>query len=136
VTRARLRADEALRRRYYDWWFRKRRDFLGALTNYLRQSVNPDAVVLFTSDSSEPGRPLNGPMTIVTDDPATWNAVPSRPQPGNRKAPLVTAYEAVMRENRYLASLLSPPSTWETGSGSTPFPRRTRCATRTRLELC
>lgn len=111
VTREQLRSDATLRERYYAWWFGKRRDFLAALTAYLREKVNPRAVVLFTADTSEPGRSLEGPMQIVTDDVAAWKDLLRRPQPGNRQ-PALTPYDAIVREDRYLRALFAPPSTW------------------------
>ena len=111
ATLEQLRADDALRGRYYDWWFGKRRDFLAALTEHLRRNVHPDAVLLFTADTSEPGRPLPGPMGVVTDDPAAWKAALAKPQPGNRHPAVVDA-ASLAGGGRYLETVLSPVSTW------------------------
>lgn len=83
--REQLKADKALVEKYYAWWFGKRRDFLVALRDHLRQNVNPDAVVLFTTDTSEPGISLPSALTgagkkdgwayktaVVNDDAENW----------------------------------------------------------------
>lgn len=111
VTREELRADKALLGRYYDWWFGKRRDFVAALAAHLREKVSPDAVVLLTPDSSEPGRSLPAPMRVVTDDPDGWKALLGEPKQGK---PLVrpTPYAEVAGTGAYLDVLTSPPGTW------------------------
>ncbi len=111
VTRVQLQNDAALRERYYAWWFRKRKDFLTALTAHLRANVHPDAVLLFTPDASEPGRSLSGGMQIVTDDVPVWTRLLSQPQPNNRK-PSITAYNAVVTADSHFRALTSPTPTW------------------------
>jgi hypothetical protein len=113
VTRDRLKADDALRARYYAWWFGKRRDFLAGLAAHLREKVGPDsAALLFTPDTSEPGRTLPGPgKKVVTDDPATWTPILSAPQPGNVRVNVVR-YDEVVAADRQLAALTTPPGTW------------------------
>src|SRR5437879_11999411 len=80
ISREDLRADKALLSSYYEWWFKKRRDFLVALRDYLRAGGIKDAVILFTPDASEPGRSLPGGKSIVTDDSATWQKLLAQPQ--------------------------------------------------------
>ncbi len=111
VTREQLKGDEALLQRYYDWWFGRRRDFFAALTRHLREKVDPGAVVLFTPDSSEPGRSLPGGMAVVTDDPTTWKETLAKPQPGNRKVNTLDLAE-VVRKDTYLEAVLAPTPTW------------------------
>jgi len=110
VSREELRADKQLIDRYYAWWFGERREFLVALRDYLRSTVNPDAVVLFTADTSEPGRSLPGDgMLLVTDDPASWDPMLRRAEQASVHP---AAWEDVVRSDRHLEALLSPPATW------------------------
>ncbi len=111
VTREQLRADEPLRERYYNWWFGKRKQFLTALAAHLQKNVNPKAVVLLTTDASEPGRSLPGPSQIVTDDPETWKALMSQRNPGG-KSFTVTPLSEVVTSSRHLTALTGPRSTW------------------------
>lgn len=69
-TRAQLKMDKALYRDYLAWWHQKRRDFLAAIRDYVRQPsvAGPDATLLFTGDPSEPGTLLEG-GGLVTDQP-------------------------------------------------------------------
>ncbi|MES2459933.1 MAG: hypothetical protein V4671_05060 [Armatimonadota bacterium] len=111
VTREQLRADEPLRQKYYTWWFGKRKAFLTALATHLRQTVDPTAVLLMTTDSSEPGRSLPAPSRIVTDDPETWKTLLSARKPGGKlfaAAPL----SEVVASNAHLTALTSPQGTW------------------------
>lgn len=109
ATREDLKADAELLQRYYDWWFGKRRDFLIAIRDYLRQQGVEDAIVLFTPEASEGGPTLPGPQ-LVTDDPAGWQAV------ANEQADLrqlkVTPFDEVVGSGAYLKTVLSPPFTW------------------------
>ncbi|MDF2439403.1 MAG: hypothetical protein JWN98_387 [Abditibacteriota bacterium] len=109
VTREQLKSDETLLSRYYTWWFSKRREFLVALRDHLRANDIAGADILLTSDASEPGRSLNGPHSIVTDDVVTWTKLLA--QPGH-KSIRVLPYDQVVREDRHLEALTSPRSTW------------------------
>jgi len=108
ATREQLKADPALLGKYYDWWFGKRREFLIALRDYLREQANPEAIILFTADVAEGGRSLPG-NRIVTDDPDTWSKIAG--QPGHEKLQ-VASYQEVVDSGQYLTALLSPPMTW------------------------
>ena len=69
-----LTGDQALLDRYYDWWYGKRREFLEAMRDHLRQAgVNPNAVILYTADPSEPGTTFpTWEKQFVTDNVADW----------------------------------------------------------------
>jgi len=108
VTREDLRRDRALLGKYYDWWFLKRKAFLLALRDYLRERVGPEAIVMFTADTSEPGR-SSARGAVVTDDLAAWNALKGRT--GHEKLK-VRAFEEFARSDRHLAALVSPVPTW------------------------
>ncbi len=88
VTRSHLQSDKALLDKYYAWWFNKRRDFLTAVRDHIRPAIGEDAFVLYTNDTSEPGRPLPRSITgegkpdgwqwmqvVATDDFATWEKI-------------------------------------------------------------
>lgn len=88
ITRAHLQADKALLDRYYRWWFGKRRQFFDALLAHLRTTIGPEAALLYTNDTSEPGRPLPRSITgegkpnawqwmqvVVTDNFPLWEKI-------------------------------------------------------------
>ncbi len=108
VTREQLQADPALLQRYYDWWFAHRHDFFVGLRDYLRRWDNPQALVLFTTDTSEAGFSLRD-AGVVTDDPATWQALVG--QPGQEKLK-VRAYDDVVQAGEYLSGMLAPALNW------------------------
>ncbi len=121
VTREDLQKDKALLEKYYDWWFKKRRDFNLSLADYLRKEVNPEAVILYTTDASEPGIGLPGSivsknpgeckMVVVTDATEKWNKYLD----GNKeffKAIKAVNYDKVVAEDLYLQALLSQRGTW------------------------
>jgi len=108
VTRDELKANTELREKYYRWWFGRRKAFLREIRDHLRANGCDDAVVLFTTDSSEAGRPLES-HPIVTDDPATWSKIASREE---HKGMKVATFEAVVAENAHEKTLLSHRATW------------------------
>jgi len=88
ISRSHLQNDKALLNRYYQWWLGKRRQFFEALRDHLRADLGPDAFVLYTNDSSEPGRALPRSITghgkpngwqwmqvVVTDDFPAWERI-------------------------------------------------------------
>jgi hypothetical protein len=88
ITRSHLQNDKGLLERYYQWWFTKRRQFFDALSAYLREKVGPEAIVIYTNDTSEPGRPLPRTITgegkkdgwqwmqvVVNDDFPVWEKI-------------------------------------------------------------
>ncbi len=88
ITRSHLQADQALLDRYYAWWFGKRRAFFDALADHLQHKIGPEAFVIYTNDSSEPGRALPRSITgegkpdgwqwmqvVATDEFSTWETI-------------------------------------------------------------
>jgi hypothetical protein len=110
ITRDQLKADKALLDRYYTWWFGKRREFLIALRDHLRTNRIEDAQILFTADSSEPGRSLNGPHAIVTDDVETWDEILQLP--AHKGKTQAISYDDTMRGNKQFEAITSPRGTW------------------------
>jgi hypothetical protein len=114
VTRKILQADESLYRSYLDWWHLKRRDFLLAMRDYLRQHGVEDAVVLFTGESSEPGVGFaDWTPRFVAESPDLWSTILSRPEHQIRDTSrkLLTVDE-IERNELYLKGLLSPGLDW------------------------
>jgi hypothetical protein len=109
ATREILAADKAKLDAYYTWWFGKRHAFIAALAQHLRDhGVGEDAIVLLTTDASEPGSSLPGDL-IVTDDVARWQSVMA--QLPKKRTP--AAYDQVVKDNLYGTVLLTPiGTTW------------------------
>jgi hypothetical protein len=110
ITRAQLKTDKALLDRYYTWWFGKRREFLTALRDHLRANGIDDAQILFTSDASEPGRSLNGPHAIVTDDVEKWDEILQLP--AHKGKTQAISYDEVVRGHKQFEAVTSPRGTW------------------------
>lgn len=113
ITRQQLREDPALLARYTDWWYGKRRDFLAALRDYLRENGLPEAVILFTAHPGEPG--VSFPWwepTLVTDDPAAWAANAEAVHYSADRKLKILSIEEVVAERLYLKALLAPPLNW------------------------
>ena len=125
ITRAHLQADKALLAKYYEWWFKKRLEFNQALCKYLRENVNPEAVFLYTTDSSEPGISLPASITaagqkefwkwktvVVNDQPQAWADWLASVKEKDFDWVKSIAYDKVVKEGMYLKALLAKPGTW------------------------
>jgi hypothetical protein len=127
VTRAQLIDDDQLLNRYYQWWYGKRREFLVAMRDHLRDAgVNPQAVILFTADPSEAGTSFpTFEKQFVTDDVRYWQNLLAR-ESEVKALPL----QDIVQQNRYLDALLAPRPDWggwEVGHSSPPAdPQRYR----------
>ncbi len=121
-TREQLKADKALLEKYYDWWLGKRKAFLVALRDHLRQGLGPHATLLFTADTSEPGSPLPAEMTgagqkefwnwktaVVNDDPEAWATILADPV---YKMVRSVSCDRVVGEAMQMKTLLRWPGTW------------------------
>ena len=131
VTRPQLSADKALLEKYYGWWFGKRREFLSSMRDHLRKSgVNPQALILFTADASEPGVSLpSWDRRLVTDDPTAWTDILKQP-PGKEKPIQAITPAEVYAQDLYLQALQSPPLSWggweNSHANPAPDPQRYR----------
>lgn len=114
VSRKELIDDEALLKRYYDWWFGKRRDFLTAMRDHLRSSVvDPEAVVLFTTCPSEPGVSFpSWEKRFVTDDVPSWTRMLESPQVSRGEEIRPIPIDDVIRGDMYLEALLAWRLNW------------------------
>jgi hypothetical protein len=114
VTRANLIADAGLLRRYEDWWFGKRREFLIAMRDHLRAHGLPEALVLYTGEGGEPGVGFpTWEKRLVTDDVAAWQRILAEPQHILDQKPVVPiSVERVVQEHLYRDALLAPPLNW------------------------
>ncbi|MEI7729395.1 MAG: hypothetical protein WCO56_07470 [Verrucomicrobiota bacterium] len=113
VTREELQASKPLLDAYYDWWYGKRREFLLAMRDHLRQSgVNSNAFMLYTTDASEPGVSLpSWDRHLVTDNPAGWLEWLKQP-PGKEKPGKAITPEDVYAQNLYLQAMQTGPLRW------------------------
>lgn len=125
VRREDLQGDKALLGKYYQWWFEKRLEFNEALAAYLRKEVNPQAVVLYTTDSSEPGRSLPPSVTavgkknpwqwktvVVNDDPAGWARRLAAIEDKDFRWHRSIGFDEVVSKDMHLKALVSRPGTW------------------------
>ncbi len=106
-TRESLRSNKDELAQYYDWWFKKRAAFIASLADDLRKNGVPEAIVLLTTDSSEPGIPLPGNV-LVTDDPETWKPLLAKLE----KPKNAISLDQVVQDEMHLNALKSPRSTW------------------------
>lgn len=113
VTREQLKADKNLLARYEQWWMQKRRQFLEAMRDHLREGGVDDAVVLYTTVPGEPGVDLlNTPSALVTDDPDGWaKRLAASTNEADQKVHVVSVKQ-VLDSNLYLKSVLAKVGTW------------------------
>ncbi len=107
VTRDSLKSNKEDLGKYYDWWFKKRAAFIVSLAQYLRENGLPEAVVLLTTDTSEPGAPLPGNV-LVTDDPETWKPLLAKLY----KKKSILSLDHVVNQEMHLEAVKSPHGTW------------------------
>lgn len=116
VTREQLKSDQALYDKYIAWWQGKRREFLVAMRDHLRQAgVNERALVLYTAHPGEPGVPFRSwDIYVPNDDPAAWASVADDPRYGlpDGKKILPISISDVVNKNMYLEGLLAPGLNW------------------------
>jgi hypothetical protein len=119
VTRDELRQRGLLYQQYLAWWNVQRKTFLVALRDHLRStSGNPDAIVLFTADPSEPGVSLPG-TKVVTDDVPLWQRVIA-----DKKLEIEpVALEQVVAGDQHLKAQLAPAPTWGSWEWEHSIPR-------------
>ncbi|HEV7298509.1 MAG TPA: hypothetical protein VGN72_04030 [Tepidisphaeraceae bacterium] len=113
VTRKQLIDDQTLLNKYKQWWFGKRREFLVAMRDHLRENGVKDATILYTASPKEPGVsfPFGGP-NIVTDDVAAWKEwLAANESEANAKINPASV-EDVVGQELYLKALTAPLSTW------------------------
>ncbi len=116
VSREELKADPALLQRYYDWWNGKRKEFLVAIRDYLKEKgVNEDPLILFMAYHSEPAPPFpknkQGQIPLVTDDVNVWNQIAANGTKDYDKF-LVMSESEVLDGNMYATALLTPVRNW------------------------
>ncbi|MCF7669818.1 MAG: hypothetical protein K9N48_08595 [Verrucomicrobia bacterium] len=114
VTKAELAEDAELLQRYYHWWYGKRRQFLVAMRDYLRESGVPDAMVLFTACAAEPGVSFpEWDRYVVTGRPDVWERILSKPEHNTDSQSFeVLSFKRVIDEGMYEEALTAMPPTW------------------------
>lgn len=113
VSKEDLINDKALLERYEQWWFGKRREFLAAMRDHLRDNGIDDATILYTAVPAEPGLELlDNRKSLVVDDVMAWKKrlVPSTDE--RDRDVKVLGIEEVLDSELYLRSLLAKPWTW------------------------
>ncbi len=115
-TRGDLRGDKALYEKYIAWWNIKRRDFFVAMRDYLREKGLPDAFVLYTGESAEPGvRFPSWTSYMITDRADDWRPVlsqaPHTGNDGNTKWEILSPAQ-VAESGLYLKALTAPGLNW------------------------
>lgn len=101
ITRGALQERGELYDRYLDWWFERRRQFLIAVRDFLRDGGITDPTVLYTTDATEGG--VNYPSwtrRLVTDRPELW--------PDEHP---IALSEAIASQRNFIAQT-SPRLTW------------------------
>lgn len=113
VTKQQLREDAALLAKYEAWWYGKRRDFLAAMRDYLRENDVNDAMMLFTACPAEPGVsfPTWDPI-LVTDDVAKWEQRLRASSIEKEQKTTVLSVADVVQRKMYAEALVTPPKTW------------------------
>ena len=114
VSREELKHDKVLLEKYYGWWHGKRREFLIAMRDYLAANGVQKPLVLYTGEPGEPGAgfPTWEPR-LVTDDPAFWQPILSRPEHINKDTKITALpVEDVVRRNLYLEALQASSLNW------------------------
>jgi hypothetical protein len=115
ITKKNLQTNKDLYNRYIAWWQLKRREFLVSMRQYLIEKGLTDPIVLFTGDSSEPGRSLKADTPVmVADSPEIWGTVLDQPEQTNKKGEKtkVLSEKDVVENDMYLNALLSPGKNW------------------------
>lgn len=115
-TRDQIKADKALYNRYIGWWNTKRRDFLVAMRDYMREKGVAGADVLFTGEASEPGVGFGAwGEHFVTDRSDLWGPIlkqaPYSGADGNTQWTVLSPAE-VAKSGLYKQGLLSPGLSW------------------------
>lgn len=113
ITRQQLRKDPKLLERYKQWWYEKRRQFLVAMRDYLRENGIDDATILFTANPGEPGVsfPTWDPI-LVTDNAETWKKRLAESSDEKDKKTTVLSIDEVVQRSMYRDALLTEPKTW------------------------
>ncbi len=114
VTRKQLIDDPALLARYKQWWYGKRRDFLAAMRDYLRDNGIDHATMLYTTCGGEPGVGFpSWDPTIVVDDVPAWQSILNQPLYLKGERPIAPLDIAdIVANHRYLEALQAEPLTW------------------------
>ncbi len=114
ITRQQLIDDKPLYEKYKTWWFGKRKQFLAAMRDHLRENGIDDASVIFTTEPGEPGgRWRSFGTRLVTDEPEKWKKIVSGEEhkTGEDSVEVLTV-DKVVDESLYLDALINPPATW------------------------
>ncbi|WP_145246350.1 hypothetical protein [Aeoliella mucimassa] len=110
VTRQDLIDDPSLLKRYKSWWNDKRREFLVAMRDYLRDQGVAEAQVLFTAEAAESGVRFPTWDNVVATDEIN-RLRPIQDLVSDKRLAPVTVSE-IQSSHRYLEALLAEPLNW------------------------
>jgi hypothetical protein len=115
ISREDIQANQELHDRYIAWWNGKRKAFLIAVRDYLKEKgVTENPLVLYMAESSEPVPTLKKPMgiqiTLATDNVDLWNEVKSTRK--DYENFLVMDESVIGSEHLYKEALEAPTFTW------------------------
>lgn len=105
IVRQQLIDSAALYDQYKDWWFGKRREFINALRDHMReQGIHPEANLLFTSDATESGkaRVPSGEESLLAEDVALWSSL----------GVAATDISTALAGDRHYYGMTTPRTTW------------------------
>lgn len=136
VEREDLIKDKQLLEKYYQWWFGKRAEYLESVAKLLQEKYDPKAFVLYTTDSSEPGRGLETRAVlpdmkdpwkcrgfVVTDNKPLWDKILADPAYADKAMRAVTV-DDVLAQHAHEKSLklwLLDWGNWEVGHANPPY---------------
>ncbi len=113
VTREDLKNDKELLARYKEWWFGKRRQFLEAMRDYLRENGVEDPIVLYTAFPQEPGPSFRERQPVfVADDVESWQQLFANSNIERDTRTKVVTPQEVAEQGLYMKSLLNAPANW------------------------
>jgi hypothetical protein len=108
VTRSQIKSDTQLYEKYLSWWFDKRKEFLLAMRDFIREDGgNDQAVILYTTDYTESGKThydWGYNHNVITDDKSAWQGL-------SYTYPLFGLNEYIENDWHLEAQLL-PENTW------------------------
>lgn len=135
VEREDLMKDKELLEKYYRWWFGKRADYLESVAKLIHEQYDPKAFVLYTTDSSEPGRALETRAVlpdmkdpwkcrgfVVTDNKPLWDGILSEAPYAEKSIQAVTV-DQILSQHAHEKSLklwLLDWGNWEVGHANPP----------------
>jgi len=132
VTRSQIKNDTQLYEKYLSWWFDKRKEFLLAMRDFIREDGgNDQAVILYTTDYTESGKThydWGYNHNVITDDKPAWQGL-------SYTYPLFDLNEYIDNDWHLEAQLL-PENTWGEWNGNMQLRFRILTIIKLKKECC